>query len=281
MVAAEQDEVGQGGGSAIRPVMDVVGVGPPVGSGAAGEGAPAVADVQGAADAGGDGAGGPADVQGFAGRSQDDGDEGRVTRQAAGGGRGQGVAGLGGGAPHPALAELGLQGVQGGGDDQLHADAAADAGVGVGSQGDEVGERVPAAHLGGAGVLDAGAGGLVDLESGSGVGVDEGAQGGGGDRVGAPPEPVGDPVVLRPHPEHRFVLGVAFVGKHPVGVHHVAKGDAQAVDVGGGEHRALAQQPRLRSGMGVRLLGPASGRRGTGHGGQGADQRGDDLGVRA
>ena len=47
VVAAEQDEVVQAGGAAVGPVLDVVGVGPAGGSGAAWECAVSVADDQG------------------------------------------------------------------------------------------------------------------------------------------------------------------------------------------------------------------------------------------
>jgi hypothetical protein len=49
VVAAEQDEVVQGGGTAVGPGGDVVGVGEAWWAVAVGEGAAAVADVQGAA----------------------------------------------------------------------------------------------------------------------------------------------------------------------------------------------------------------------------------------
>ena len=60
---AEQGEVVELGGAAVGPVLHVVGVAAAWSSGAAGEAAAAVAEVQGAAHGFGDGVGEPADVE--------------------------------------------------------------------------------------------------------------------------------------------------------------------------------------------------------------------------
>ena len=74
----------QAGGSAVRPVDEVVGVGPVGGSVAAGPGAAAVADGERFADADGHGALGGADVQHLAVLAEYDGDELGVAQQGAG-----------------------------------------------------------------------------------------------------------------------------------------------------------------------------------------------------
>ena len=62
MVAAEQFEVGEGGRSAVGPVLDVVGVAPAVVAVAAGMLTVPVAGDQGPSYGWGDGPGGPSDV---------------------------------------------------------------------------------------------------------------------------------------------------------------------------------------------------------------------------
>src|SRR5205085_10727361 len=108
---------------------------------AAGEDAAAVAQDQGAADRGGDGAGGPPDVQRLGGAGQDGGDDRRVAGQAARGAwaeRGPAVdAGQGGGG------QVGAQvGEVEGDHDGRHRPAGGR--LGVGGQGDQVGEGVGA-----------------------------------------------------------------------------------------------------------------------------------------
>ena len=82
------------GGSPVGPVLEVVGVAAPRPAGAAGERAPAVAVLQGAALGVGDGPGQPPEVEGFGAAAQNSGDDGGVAREPAGGGgadRGVGV----------------------------------------------------------------------------------------------------------------------------------------------------------------------------------------------
>jgi hypothetical protein len=63
VAAAEEDEVGELGGAAGLPGLDVVAFAPVVGAVAAGEAAVAVAHHEGVVEGGGDGAGGGAVVQ--------------------------------------------------------------------------------------------------------------------------------------------------------------------------------------------------------------------------
>jgi hypothetical protein len=67
MGPAQQRQVGQVGGAAVDPVVEVVGVAPAQGAVAAGEHTATVADGQGAGLGGVDDPGGPAEVQGLAG----------------------------------------------------------------------------------------------------------------------------------------------------------------------------------------------------------------------
>src|ERR687889_2653412 len=71
VVIAEEHQVVQGGRSAVGPVLDVMGVGPPRRSPAAGEGASSVAGDQGPAQPGWDGPGGSANVEWFGVGPQD------------------------------------------------------------------------------------------------------------------------------------------------------------------------------------------------------------------
>lgn len=93
---ADQDEVGQGGGAAVGPVGDVVGLAHRGWSGAAGEGAVLVAQGQGGPEGEGDQAVGSADVEDLAVGAEDAGDEVGVAGQAADRGDGELEPGLGG-----------------------------------------------------------------------------------------------------------------------------------------------------------------------------------------
>src|ERR687889_2148080 len=84
VVIAEQHQIVQGGRSAVGPVPDVMGVGPPRWSSAAGERAASVAGDQGPAQPDWDGAGGSADVQRLGVRAQPGGDDGGLAGQPAG-----------------------------------------------------------------------------------------------------------------------------------------------------------------------------------------------------
>src|SRR4051794_17355741 len=64
MVVAQRDDVDQGRGPAVLPVDDVVGLGPAVGSGAAGISTAVVADLSGPVELGWDRPAGPAHVEG-------------------------------------------------------------------------------------------------------------------------------------------------------------------------------------------------------------------------
>jgi hypothetical protein len=86
MAFAEQAEVGQVGGSVEDPFEDLVGVAPPVRGLAAGEGAAAVAGVEGAALGGGDQALGAAEVGGGAAGAEDDAGDGGVAGDPSGAG---------------------------------------------------------------------------------------------------------------------------------------------------------------------------------------------------
>ena len=87
VVAAEQDEVEDGGLAVVGPVDDVVGVAHEGWPGAAGEGAVGVAADQGGPEGGGNEAVGPADVEDLSVGAQVDGDEVGVAGQSAHGGR--------------------------------------------------------------------------------------------------------------------------------------------------------------------------------------------------
>ena len=78
VVAAEEDGVGQAGGAAVGPVVDVVGVAPARWSVAAGERAAAVAEDEGASERPGDEAALSPDVEDLAGAAEDDGQQGGV-----------------------------------------------------------------------------------------------------------------------------------------------------------------------------------------------------------
>ena len=95
VVGAEQGQVGQGGGPAVGPVLDVVGVAPLRWSPASGEGAPCVAGPECGLQGGGDQAFGAPDVQGLALAAQHDRDDGGVAGELADGLGGQGGAGEG------------------------------------------------------------------------------------------------------------------------------------------------------------------------------------------
>src|SRR3954454_2926711 len=125
VVPAEQHEVGEGGGSAVCPEPDVVGVAPGGWDVAAGECAVLVAGGQRAADAEGDGAGCPADVQRLGGGGEDGGDDVGVAGQPPQGFDRDGGAGLQGGG---CVGECGLQLVVGAVHEHGRAGAAAFAG---------------------------------------------------------------------------------------------------------------------------------------------------------
>jgi hypothetical protein len=72
--AAEQDQAGESGRSAIGPVHQVVGVGPARWPVAGRETATAIPQHQGAADGGWHNPGGAADVEGFTGAAEYGGD---------------------------------------------------------------------------------------------------------------------------------------------------------------------------------------------------------------
>jgi hypothetical protein len=74
VMAAEQDEVVQGGGAAVDPVHDVVGVAGDRWAGAAGEGAVSVAGDQRQPEAVGDQPGGAAGVEDLGLRAEHDGE---------------------------------------------------------------------------------------------------------------------------------------------------------------------------------------------------------------
>ena len=114
VVAAEQDGVVEVGGAAVGPVVDVVGVAPARWSVAAGEGAAAVAQHEGASERAGDEAALSADVEDLAGAAEDGGEDGGVAGEAAHRVRGEVEAGVEG-----AGAELPGQLVVAGGDDDL------------------------------------------------------------------------------------------------------------------------------------------------------------------
>src|SRR5450631_4821859 len=80
---AEQCGVGQGGGAAVDPVNEVVGVGPHGWRGAPGDGAALVAQPHGSEHPGGEQAPGPADVQDLGVGAQHDRDDGRVAGDPA------------------------------------------------------------------------------------------------------------------------------------------------------------------------------------------------------
>ena len=80
MVLAEECQVGEGGLSAVGPMLFVMSVAPPCRSVAAGGVlAVTVMDVEGAARGGGDGPGSPADVEDLGVGSEDDAADGAVT----------------------------------------------------------------------------------------------------------------------------------------------------------------------------------------------------------
>ena len=83
VVSAEEFEVGEGGGSTVGPMLDVVGVAPAVVPVAAGMLTVPVAGDQGSSHGGGDDPGGPSDVEGFRVGSEDDPADGAVTGIAA------------------------------------------------------------------------------------------------------------------------------------------------------------------------------------------------------
>src|SRR6478735_9185143 len=95
METAETATIFHAGGSTVQPPDDVVDVAPAGRPVAAGEGASAVPQGHGAADAGGPDPGGPADVQRLPGGAEDGGDQVAVAQQSAGGGRTDGDAGGG------------------------------------------------------------------------------------------------------------------------------------------------------------------------------------------
>src|SRR6478752_82193 len=100
---AETATIFHAGGSTVQPPDDVVDVAPAGRPVAAGEGASAVPQGHGAADAGGPDPGGPADVQRLPGGAEDGGDQVAVAQQSAGGGRTDGNAGgVQGGRAQPA-----------------------------------------------------------------------------------------------------------------------------------------------------------------------------------
>ena len=89
VVPAQQHEVVQGGGAAVGPVGEVVGVAHHRWPGAAGERAVPVPADQGPPQGGGDEAVRPADVEDLAVGAEGDGDDVGVARETADGGRGQ------------------------------------------------------------------------------------------------------------------------------------------------------------------------------------------------
>lgn len=91
MLAAQQHQVVEAGGSAVGPVEDVVGVAGDGEAVAAGEGAVLVAQDEGEPDRGGDQAAGATDVEDLALAAEDGGDDLGVAGQAAYGGCGQGL----------------------------------------------------------------------------------------------------------------------------------------------------------------------------------------------
>jgi hypothetical protein len=89
MITAKQRQVRQVGGAAVAPVLDVMGVCPPGRPIAAGERAASVAVHEGAAEWSGDQAVLSTEVEGLAGGAEHGGNDPGVTRDTAGGGRGQ------------------------------------------------------------------------------------------------------------------------------------------------------------------------------------------------
>jgi hypothetical protein len=96
VVAAGEGEVEQAGGSAVGPVLDVVGVAPVGGSSAVWVGAAFVAGPEGGEQGWGDQAFGASDVEGLAVAAKDDGHDGGVAGELADGFGGEDLAVQGG-----------------------------------------------------------------------------------------------------------------------------------------------------------------------------------------
>src|SRR5262249_18028307 len=104
---ASQEQVGQGGGSAVGPVHPMMHVAPLGRNVAGGEGASAVAQGDGAAERAGNGAVGAADGQRLAFGAEDSGNDLGMAGHAGGGGRGQVLAGV----QHAGADQLGQLGI--------------------------------------------------------------------------------------------------------------------------------------------------------------------------